>query len=76
MTADKKRKQLTRLYAEQRGCTYTTAVRRARTKRCEDCKQVKDDAVIRLDPYEQDVNNRDIAVLLCNSCSHERAMEI
>ena len=44
--------------------------------KCEDCG--KQDATVRktICPYEQDINDRIVEVILCPECEHERVMDI
>jgi hypothetical protein len=43
---------------------------------CDDCHEQKPDVCERECPYASDVNNKLLMITVCNSCAHERAMDI
>ena len=47
-----------------------------RRKRCDNCGQLQADAKRMLDPYDLDVNNKEVWVTLCAACAQDRADDI
>lgn len=48
-----------------------------RRKRCEDCKQLKEDVKITNCPYAEDVHNDpNVKIQVCDDCYKERVMDI
>lgn len=45
-------------------------------KRCKNCYKLKADVMLCADPYEEDVNNTTVLVLLCKKCVKALAREI
>ncbi len=43
---------------------------------CDQCGKDKPDVKERLDPYEEDVNNREVLRNLCRNCEYEIAQDI
>ena len=43
---------------------------------CDDCKEYKEDAVVVLCPYAQDVEDEEVEACLCSDCYHERCQDI
>ncbi|QZI93271.1 hypothetical protein SIPHO075v1_p0048 [Vibrio phage PS65A.1] len=43
---------------------------------CDDCGEYKEDAVLTLCPYAQDVDDEVVEVVLCSDCYHERCQDI
>lgn len=43
---------------------------------CDKCHEDKDSTAWRLDPYEEDVNSREVKVFICDECEKILAYEI
>lgn len=44
--------------------------------KCDDCNQDFDNLEIRNCPYDEDINDTKVEVLICDDCYHERCMDI
>ena len=47
-----------------------------RRLRCEDCNELKNDVVKRIDPYQEDINNSEVTRPLCDECTAELLQDI
>ena len=43
---------------------------------CDICKEEKDDAVLTIDPYEKEVNDEIVKMVLCVTCCDNRREDI
>ena len=43
---------------------------------CEDCLDCPSDSKLRFCPYQSDLNNRKVEVVLCDQCASDRAREL
>jgi hypothetical protein len=44
--------------------------------RCQDCEQIREDVTETICPYNADVNNTVIKILVCDNCYQQRADDI
>lgn len=44
--------------------------------KCDQCGKYKSDVVHTIDPYDKEINEREIDVDLCRDCYYERLLEI
>lgn len=48
----------------------------AKRRRCQECRELKEDVKKRLDPFDAEVHGMESYMVMCSDCEHARAQEV